>query len=56
MARKVTVTDVERQLLQKIANLCNEASDTIEEKDNFLTAILSECDKTADMINEYLDY
>ncbi len=49
------LTDTERQLLQHIADRCNEASDTIAEKDNFLTDILCQCDKLADKINEYLD-
>ncbi len=49
------ITDNERQLLQYIANRCNEASDTIAEKDKFLTAILSKCDEVADMINDYLE-
>ena len=49
------INDNERQLLQHIANMCNEASDTIAEKDDRLTTILSKCDELADRIEEYLD-
>ena len=49
------LTDTERQLLQHIADRCNEASDTIAEKDERLTSILNECDKLADEISIYLD-
>lgn len=53
--QKRKITDLERQLLQHIADHCNEASDEIPERDNLLSVILSECDKVADMINDYLE-
>ena len=49
------LSDTERQLLQHIADSCNEASDTNEEKDGTLTTILCKCDELADSINEYLE-
>ena len=52
---KNKITDIERQRLQYISNLCNEASDETPERDNFLTDILKECDRLADKIDEYLE-
>ena len=53
MARKIS--DDNRQLLQYIANRCNEASDCVAEGDKALNTILSLCDELADRINDYLE-
>lgn len=52
----MVIADVE--LLKKIANLCNEASDTICDDNNHTTGtgkILSLCDDLADSIDKLLE-
>ena len=50
-----TITEDNRQLLQYIADRCNEASDYVAEGDKALNAILNLCDELADRINDYLE-
>lgn len=52
---KNNMTDDNRQLLQHIANRCNEASDNVAEGDKALNTILNLCDELADRINDYLE-
>ena len=49
------MTDENRQLLQHIADRCNEASDYVAEGDETLNTILSLCDELADRIDTYLE-
>ena len=53
MSRKIS--DNNRQLLQHIANNCNEASNYVAEGDKALNVILSLCDELAGRINDYLE-
>lgn len=52
---KTKLSDNSRQLLQHIADKCNEASDYVAEGDKKLNDILSLCDELADKIDAYLD-
>ena len=50
------VSDIDRQLLQFIANHCNEARAKIDTKDDSqLSDIISQCNRLAYAINNYLD-
>lgn len=43
-------------LLTRIADLCVQASETIADDEEKIAEILNQCDKLADMIDEYIKW
>ena len=48
------MTDANKELLRKIADLCDEASETIATENQHEEEILNTCDKLIELIDNYI--